>query len=132
MAFLVHKEGVPVNWEKIADAVWPDYNSEKAQTNFHATTYLLRKKLAEAGLSRILENGRGNYRVMTDQVNCDLYQLKELVRSNRISRKEDFRLLEQLSQKGYMEGSGYAWAYSKAAELDEICKRVMEDLKKAE
>ncbi|HEX2924950.1 MAG TPA: SARP family transcriptional regulator, partial [Ruminiclostridium sp.] len=23
LAFLVHKKGVPVGWEKIADAVWP-------------------------------------------------------------------------------------------------------------
>lgn len=129
-AFLVHKEGVPVNWEKISDAVWPEYNSEKAQTNFHATTYLLRKRLAEAGLAQILENGRGNYRVLKDQVDCDLYQLEELVNSDQINRRKDIRLLEQLDQKGYMEGSGYAWAYSKAAELDEICKRMMKDLKK--
>lgn len=127
LAFLVHKEGVPVNWEKISDAVWPDYNSEKAQTNFHATTYLLRKRLAEAGLSQILESGRGNYRIVKDQISCDLYQLEEMVRSGQINRKEDARLLEQLEKRGYMEESGYAWAYAKAAELDEICKRIIKN-----
>jgi len=131
LAFLVHKSGVPVNWEKIADAVWPDYDSEKAQANFHATTYLLRKRLAEAGISQILENGRGNYRVVTDQVDCDLYQLEELVKSSQIKREEDFRLLEQLNQRGYMQESGYDWAYQRAAELDEMCKRVMKDFKKS-
>jgi len=129
LAFLIHKNGVPVNWEKITDAVWPDYDSEKAQTNFHATTYLLRKRLAEAGISQILESGRGNYRLVTDQVNCELYQLEEQIKSHQIKRKEDFRLLEQLQQKGFMEGSGYAWAYPRAAELDELCKRVMDSLK---
>ncbi|KPU44503.1 transcriptional regulatory protein YehT [Oxobacter pfennigii] len=129
LAFLVHKEGIPVNWEKISDAVWPDYNSEKAQTNFHATTYLLRKRLAEAGLAQILENGRGNYRIKKDQVDCDLYQLEELFRTGQINSKENFRLFEQLEKKGYMDGSGYAWAYSKAAELDEMCKRTIEKLK---
>jgi two-component system LytT family response regulator len=129
-AFLVHKKGVPVNWEKIADAVWPDYDSEKAQTNFHATTYLLRKRLAEAGISQVLETGRGNYRIVTDQVNCDSYRLEELVKSNQIKRKEDLRLLEQLEQRGYLEGSGYAWAQPRAAELDEMCKRVMGGLRK--
>lgn len=123
LAFLIHKNGVPVNWEKIADAVWPDYDSEKAQTNFHATTYLLRKRLAEAGISQILESGRGNYRVVTDQVNCELYQLEELVKGMRIKRKEDFRLLEQLKQRGYMEASGYSWTHPRAAELDEMCKK---------
>ena len=130
LAFLVHKNGVPVNWEKIADAVWPDYTSEKAQTNFHATTYLLRKRLAEAGISKILESGRGNYRVVTDQVNCDLYQLEELIKSNQVKKQEDSPLFEQLEQRGYMEGSGYFWAYSRAAELDMMCKRVMGNMSK--
>lgn len=110
LAFLIHKKGVPVNWEKIADAIWPDYNYEKAQTNFHATTYLLRKRLAEAGISQMLENGRGNYRVVTDHVSCDLYQLEELSQVTQIKRKEDFQLFEKLEQSGYMEASGYAWA----------------------
>ena len=108
LAFLVHKNGIPVNWEKIADAVWPDYDSEKSQTNFHATTYLLRKKLAEVSISQILESRRGNYRVVTDQVNCDLYQLEALINNNQVKRKEDCTLLEQLEQRGYMESSGYA------------------------
>lgn len=124
LAFLVHKNGVPVGWEKIADAVWPDFNAEKAQTNFHATTYLLRKRLAEAGLSHVLESVRGNYRIATDKVDCDVYRLEALLRNNQIKRKEDLQLLEQLMQKGYMEGSGYAWAYPKAAELDAVCRSV--------
>ena len=99
LAFLVHKNGVPVSWEKIADAVWPDYNSEKAQTNFHATTYLLRKRLAEAGLSQILESVRGNYRIVKDKVDCDVYQLDEMLKKNQVKRKEDLGLLEQLVQK---------------------------------
>jgi two-component SAPR family response regulator len=130
LAFLVHKKGEPVNWEKIADAVWPDYDAEKAHTNFHATTYLLRKRLAQAGVLQILENSRGNYRILTDQVNCDIYQLEELIKNNRMKRKEDLLLFEQLNQRGYMEESGYAWAYPRAAELDKMCKRVLDGLKK--
>lgn len=129
-AFLIHKNGVPVSWEKIADAVWPDYNSEKAQTNFHATTYLLRKRLAEAGLSQILESVRGNYRIVTDKVDCDIYRLEEMLKKNHMKRKEDFHILERLVQKGYMEDSGYAWAYPRAAELDEMCRKAMRCLKK--
>ncbi len=129
-AFLVHKNGVPVNWEKIAAAVWPDYNSEKAQTNFHATTYLLRKRLAEAGLSGILDSVRGNYRILKDKVDCDVYQLEEMLKKNIIKSKEDLRLLEGLTQKGYMEGNGYDWAYPRAAELDEMCQRVKTSMRK--
>lgn len=130
LAFLVHKKGVPVNWEKIVDAVWPDYDYEKAHANFHTTTYLLRKRLSQAGVSQILENGRGHYRVMIDQIDCDLYQLEELVKGNQVITKEDYLLLEQLQQRGYMEESGYAWAYPRAAELNEMCKRLMDGLMK--
>ncbi|MBU3144372.1 response regulator [Clostridium sp. CF012] len=130
LAFLAHKNGVPVSWEKIAHALWPDYNSEKAQTNFHATTYLLRKRLAEAGISRILESGRGNYRIVADQVNSDIYELEKLVKSNKIKRKENFHLLNKLNQRGYMEESGYAWAQPRAAELQEMCKNMRPGLKK--
>lgn len=129
LAFLIHKNGIPVNWEKIADVVWPDYDYEKAQTNFHANTYLLRKRLAKEGISHIMENGRGNYKVVTDKVSCELYQLEDLIKGNRIIRKEDFSLLEKLRQRGYMEESGYAWAQPRAVELDEMCKSVMDGFK---
>lgn len=118
LAFLVQKKGVPVNWEKIANAVWPEYNTEKAQTNFHATTYLLRKRLSEAGISQILESGRGNYRIIPDLIECDLYRLEELLLMHQLNRKEDIGLLEALKQKGYLEASGYGWALPKAAELE--------------
>lgn len=127
LAFLVHKNGVPVNWEKIVDAIWPDYNCEKAQTNFHATNYLLRKKMAEAGISQILESRRGNYRIMTDQVECDLYQIQKVMKENQMIGRGALHLFEQLEQKGYMEGSGYAWAYPRAAELEAMCKNRMID-----
>lgn len=130
LAFLVQKNGVPVNWEKIAGAVWPDYDSEKAHTNFHATTYLLRKRLSEEGISHIIESGRGNYRLVTDQVTCDLYQLEAQIRGEYINRNKYFHLLEQLRQRGYMEESGYTWSIPRAAELEETCKSVMEGLKK--
>lgn len=125
LAFLVHENGVPIGWEKIADAVWPDFNSEKAQTNFHATTYLLRKRLAEAGISHILECVRGNYRVMTDKIDCDVYKLEELIKNNQMKRKQDLQLLELLVQKGFMGDSGYSWAYPRAAELDTLCRKLI-------
>lgn len=130
LAFLVHKNGVPVGWEKIADAVWPDFNAEKAQANFHATTYLLRKRLAEAGLSQILVSVRGNYRIAADKVDCDVYLLEEMIKKNRVKSKEDFRLLEQQVQKGYMEACGYEWAYPRAAELDILCRNALAGLEK--
>lgn len=126
MAFLVYKCGVPVSWEKIANAVWPEFNAERSQTNFHATTYLLRKKLSEAGLSHIFESTRGNYRIVPDKIDCDAYRLEELISRNQIKRKEDCLLIEQLLHSGYMESNGFEWAYAKAARLDALCRETKE------
>lgn len=129
LAFLVHKNGVSVNWEKIADAVWPEYDFEKAQTNFHANMYLLRKKLAEEGVTQILEGGRGNYRIVKDGFSCDLFQLDALMKGKQFNRKEDIRLVEDLMNKGYMKGNGHFWAQPKAAELEAMCYGVLESMK---
>lgn len=129
-AFLIYKQGVPVNWEKIADAVWPDYDGEKAQTNFHATTYLLRKRLAEAGISAILENARGNYRVVSEQVDCDFWQLEERIHNNQMKRKEDMLLLEHFLERGYMEDCGYEWVQERTAEVERMCRALLDTLKK--
>ncbi len=125
LAFLVHKKGVPVNWEKIADAVWPDYDSEKAQTNFHATTYLLRKRLAEAGIPQIIESGRGNYRIVTDQVDCDLYQLEARLKDKQMKRSGDIGLIELFMKRGYLDDSGYDWSHPRAAELEAMCRQAV-------
>lgn len=58
--------------------------------------------------------------------------MDELVKGNHIHRKEYFPLLEKLEQRGYMEESGDAWASPRAAELDEMCQRVMASMKKIE
>jgi hypothetical protein len=65
-----------------------------------------------------------------DQIDCDLYQLEELIKSNHIKRKEDKILLEQLSKRGYMEGEGYGWSQPRAAELDEMCNKFMDSVTK--
>ncbi|GAB6110237.1 response regulator [Fusibacter bizertensis] len=127
LAFLVYMRGVPVGWEKIANAIWPEFNAERFQTNFHATTYLLRKRLSESGLSHIFECTRGNYRIVVDKFDCDAYRLEEMIGKNQIKRKEDFQLIEQLLHNGYMEGNGYEWAYSKAARLEALCRDKMEN-----
>ncbi len=126
LAFLVYKNGVPVNWEKIADAIWPEYNAEKAQTNFHANMYLLRKRLSDAGISHILECGRGNYRVYAAHFSCDILMFEAMVKGDNIKRKEDLVLVKQVKQKGYMYASGYDWARPKAAELDDLCDHILD------
>jgi len=125
LAFLIHKDGVPAGWEQIASEIWPEFNTEKAQANFHATTYLLRKRLSELGISNIIENGRGCYRIIKEQVDCELYEVQEIVKKGP-TKKDDFYLIDKLSKNDYMNSTGYIWSFPKAAELYETSLKLME------
>lgn len=132
LAYLIHKKAIPQDWQKISDAVWPDYDSEKAHANFHATTYLLRKSLAEMGIPHILECKRGNYRICSSEIECDLFQFQELSQK-MLSHGYDealFNKIELLHQGVYMEETGYEWAYPKAAELEQVYYKLLQLKKK--
>lgn len=120
LAYLVHNEGVPVGWEKIVDAIWPEHDYEKAHANFHSTFYLLRKFLSENQIAHILEYSRGSYRIQKDKIHCDMYEFKKLLQSYGRKKidKELYNNVEQLFTGGYFEENGYSWAYAKAAELE--------------
>ncbi len=112
LAFLVSKSGSAVSWEQITDALWYDFDYEKAHNNLYATAYRLRKWLAEQGIPRILECKRNSYRVVPDQFGCDFYEFEKAeLDGNRAKMK--------LLYKGrFMEENGYEWAYPKEAEID--------------
>lgn len=120
LAYLLHNEGVPVGWEKIVDAIWPEHDYEKAHANFHSTFYLLRKFLSENNIAHIIEYSRGSYRVQKDKIHCDMYEFKKLLHNYRGKKldKELYNSIELLFTGGYFEENGYSWAYAKAAELE--------------
>lgn len=126
LAYLIHKKGVPQSWEKIVDAVWPEYNPSKAHANFNATMYLLRRILAEGGIDHILENKRGNYRIRKDELFCDVYVFEEDAKRALLGAvsPELIQKLELLYQGVYMEETGYEWAYPKAGALEQLAHKL--------
>lgn len=145
LAFLVQKRGVPVGWEKIADALWPEFRPQQAHTNFHATSYLLRKELARAGIGQIYQNLRGNYRVQPELFRCDLYEYEtaaSLLNQTALSREEDRAALDRaaldraldralgLYQGDYLEEDGFDWAYPLQAELGAIRTKMRQRISK--
>ncbi|QOX64431.1 response regulator [Anoxybacterium hadale] len=126
LAYLIHKKGIPQSWQKIVDAVWPEYNPSKAHANFNATMYLLRRILAEAGIDHILENKRGNYRIKKDEIYCDVYVFEEDAKRALLGvvSSELIQKLELLYQGVYMEETGYEWAYPKAGALEQLAHKL--------
>lgn len=118
-AFLIHKQGMPVDWQVIVDAVWPDYDCEKGHANFHANMYLLRKLLRNHGLEKIIENKRGHYRILTQKVECDVYEFQRIIAETPYAKPDKNKLNKALAlYKGeYMGDNDYLWAFSKVAAL---------------
>jgi two-component SAPR family response regulator len=123
LAFLVHKRGLPVDWTKIADALWPHFDAQKGQANFNATTYLLRKRLAAAGIAQILTCSRGNYQVDPNKFRCDYYEFADLISRQDLSAADVSKAVT-LHKGGYLEENGYEWAYPQMAELEEQYHRL--------
>lgn len=129
LAYLVHKQGVPQNWQKIASVIWPEFDKKKAHTNFHATMYLLRKILAEEGISHILESVHGNYSIHKDSVSCDSYRFDKLSVKVLYGTATAYEIqdLKRLHTGAYMEEMGYEWAYPQAAKYEQIILKVQKE-----
>lgn len=118
LAYMTHHVGIPLSWDRITEAVWPTFDYRQAQTNFHATMYLLRKRLNSAGLTDIVENSRGNYRLLPEKINSDIIEYEKQLAAGNIAR------LTQICRRGYMEDNGYAWALARATEIDNTVRKL--------
>jgi LuxR family maltose regulon positive regulatory protein len=121
LAYLIHNRGNAVGWEKIVEAIWPDYPYENAHTNFHTTMYLLRKFLSKHSLLEILDCGRGNYRVRPEKVESDVDEFSRIYseyNSNPFAEPVSTAAVRRLYIGGYFEEDGFAWAYAQAAKLE--------------
>lgn len=118
LAYMTHHMGIPLSWDRITEAIWPTFDYRQAQTNFHATMYLLRKRLIEVGLKDILENSRGNYRLLPDKINSDIIEYERHLAAGNTSR------ILQICRRGYMEDNGYAWAYARSTEIENTVRKL--------
>ncbi|MBI9045302.1 MAG: response regulator [Anaerolineaceae bacterium] len=112
LAFLVHKNGVPVSWDQITEVIWRNLDHNKAQINLHSTMYRLKKHLIEAGIGHILVQRRGNYSIKREDVNCDYFQFLD-------------RGIFPNFYQSYLEGEGYDWAQAYSVEIDRLRKEGM-------
>jgi LuxR family maltose regulon positive regulatory protein len=127
LAYLVHNEGKPVGWEKIVEAIWPDYPYENAHVSFHSAIYLLRKFLEKYSLLDILDSSRGSYRIRPEMIECDFYELNRILTELGLGRVADSQLIaaaRKLYDGGYFEEEGFGWAYARAAKLERLMTKL--------
>lgn len=110
LAFLVARNGAETSWDQITEALWPDVDYEKAHNNLHATTFRLRRWLAENGVSGIFEAKRNSYRVIPSEYDCDMAELEEALLAT------EWIKAESVYRGEFLEEEGYEWAYPIQAE----------------
>ncbi len=131
LAYLVHKRGQTAGWQLIAAALWPEFTPQKAQSNFHTTTFMLRSRLFEAGLAHLYQNLRGAYRIIPDTFDCDLDRFEKLVASANATQVNRDNLIQKLTsvyRGGYFEDNGYEWANPRAMELEALYRQILTSL----
>ena len=82
--------------------------------------YLLRKTLEEYNLSHILECKYGNYRIINSSFLCDVTKFEEIAEKylHKTMEESDWNEVVLIYKGGYLEESGYLWAYERAAALE--------------
>lgn len=121
MAYLVHYKGEEVSSESIIDALWLDYDVDKAKKLLYTTVYYLRKDLSRHGVGITVK--RYNYYLSNEYIQTDVDKLEQLI--DQIS-KSDYQMskayenLTEIYQEGYLTESHYKWAEEKRRELENL------------
>ncbi|QUH25476.1 FIST N-terminal domain-containing protein [Serpentinicella alkaliphila] len=118
--FLIHHEGNLVSREQIIEALWPDWEFNKAAKIFHTTSYYMRKELEIHGQKDILIKSQGKYALNMQHFNCDKLEFINLIKKMDLE-KTSIETLEKASclYKGpYFGLSCYEWASAQQTWLE--------------
>lgn len=128
LAYLATQQGRPVNWDRLADALWPDSPADKAHASFHAASYQLRRLLTEEGIGRLYLSERGNYRLDLTGIHFDRTEFEELAgeilapKTSPARRAEALHTLRELHGDGFLAEEGFDWANAEERRCRDLLK----------
>ncbi|GBF77496.1 hypothetical protein PA598K_06050 [Paenibacillus sp. 598K] len=115
-AYLLHHEERWVLKDQIVDAVWQEYEQDKAVTYLHTTVYHIRKLLKEWGVQAKVEFSQERYRLLKSSLLTDVELFERLAGISEIQNAEQASQYEQaigLYRGEYFEEHDYGWASAK-------------------
>ena len=114
IAYLLCEKGKFISKEKIAEALWPEQDSEKSLSNLYLAYYYIKKQENKTGVRIPLESERGKMRINLELVECDLTDFNRLVEGSRkAAASEAASMMEkavELYQGALFEDGFYSWA----------------------
>ena len=77
LAYLIYEKGQFVQKEKIAEALWPEENSEKSMANIHVAFYYLKQQENRLNIKLPIDSKRGKMRIILEETECDMLNFDE-------------------------------------------------------
>jgi two-component SAPR family response regulator len=112
LAYAVNKKGSFVSMEETILALWPEKDADLARISYRDSVWKLRRTLNENRLDNLVLFDRGRYRLNTDGVDCDLFDV--LNNNSKV-----------VSIVSYMPG--YDWSVENEEVIMDILEKKMEE-----
>ncbi|OMF28653.1 DNA-binding response regulator [Paenibacillus sp. FSL H8-0548] len=112
-AFLLHYEGRPVNTASIIEALWPEYDLNKAKTYLYTCMSYLRKSLTDNNIPISIQKADQGFVSELNGITSDVMEFETLLNSMISDERYDERMYDKMNAmyKGpYMEACDFKWA----------------------
>lgn len=117
-AYLFHLQGGGISREELITLLWPESGMKSATALFHTTLYSIRQVFTQEGWGELVVYEKKKYSLNMQMISSDLEELQAYFRDFRKKKEEPERVVG-LYSGGYMENTGYLWAYGTAKKLED-------------
>ncbi|WP_040952758.1 response regulator [Gorillibacterium massiliense] len=119
-AYFLYRRGQSVDKRKLQELLWSDLDPVKAQNNLYNGIYRLRQALQKAQINLSIENHNDNYYMVTNEIDCDVYDFADFVAQNEEVSENNIQEFERIFAlyKGSVFGDkDYFWSISWRQEM---------------
>lgn len=119
-AFLIHQRGQWVTKDAIIEAIWPEYELDKAITHLHTSVYQIRKVLKDWGVEAAVEYTRESYRFSPKGMETDIALFEQAPADEPVAGEREWERANRalsLYRGDYLEDHDYGWAKPLQTEL---------------
>ncbi|WP_409345209.1 response regulator [Paenibacillus sp. MBLB4367] len=127
-AFLIHYAGKSVSTASIIEAIWPEYDLNKAKTYLYTCLSYLRRSLAEHHIPIHIRKAEQGFVAALDGLTVDVTEFEQLLSNTLAEEEMDARLYDKMNRmyKGeYMEACDFGWATARQLEIKASYVRVL-------
>lgn len=128
MAYMIDCGDDLISRDKIIDRLWEDLEGDRAVVHFNTTLHNMKKALASVGIRLPVVYDRGNYRLVTEDLESDYHTFCALVRNNKTVDSlniTECELAAVLYSGEYLSGWEYPWVVGKRLLLEDMYIRLL-------